>query len=83
MPDDALPPLMACSLIQKSVEVTGSNIGSPGVIQEVLRVAAEKKVLTRVQKRSMKGNNAALGDMHDGKARYRFVLQNGGDQAGL
>ena len=82
-PEDALPPLMAWSLIQKSVKVTGSNIGSPGDIREMLRVAAVKRVLPWVQRRHMRDVNAALEDMHNGKARYRFVLENGGDQAKL
>jgi alcohol dehydrogenase (NADP+) len=82
-PEDALPPLMAWSLIQKSVKVTGSNIGSPADIRDMLRVAAEKRVLPWVERRDMRDVNAALGDMHDGKARYRYVLENGPDQAKL
>lgn len=76
-PEDALPPLTAFSLIQKSVKVTGSNIGSPEDIRQMLRLAADKRVLPWIQKRAMDDVNAALGDMHDGKARYRYVLQNG------
>ncbi|KAK4904971.1 hypothetical protein LTR66_017850, partial [Elasticomyces elasticus] len=76
-PEDALPPLMAWSLIQKSVKVTGSNIGSPADIRDMLQVAAEKRVLPWVQRREMKDVNSALVDMHDGKARYRYVLENG------
>lgn len=76
-PEDALPPLMAWSLIQKSVKVTGSNIGSPADIRDMLQVAAEKRVLPWVQRREMGDVNSALVDMHDGKARYRYVLENG------
>jgi alcohol dehydrogenase (NADP+) len=31
----------------------------------------------------MEDVNAALVDMHNGKARYRYVLQNGEEQAKL
>ncbi|KAJ5109394.1 alcohol dehydrogenase [Penicillium angulare] len=79
-PEDPLPQLAAWSLIQKSVKVTGSNIGSTADIREMLELAAEKRVLPWVEMREMGDVNAALGDMHDGKARYRFVLQNGGGE---
>ncbi|OOQ87372.1 putative alcohol dehydrogenase [Penicillium brasilianum] len=80
-PEDALPPLTAFSLIQKSVKVTGSNIGSPEDIRQMLALAAEKRVLPWIQKRPMEDVNAALKDMHDGKARYRYVLENGNEEA--
>ncbi|KAJ5806843.1 8-hydroxygeraniol dehydrogenase [Penicillium riverlandense] len=82
-PEDALPPLKAFSLIQKGVKVTGSNIGSPDDIRAMLQLAAEKRVLPWIQKRPMEDINAALADMHAGKARYRYVLQNGDAQAKL
>lgn len=75
-PEKPLPPLMAWSLIQKGVKVTGSNIGSPDDIREMLRLAAEKKVLPWVQERPMHDINAALADMDANKARYRYVLSN-------
>ncbi|KAJ5895589.1 8-hydroxygeraniol dehydrogenase [Penicillium taxi] len=81
-PEDPLPPLRAWSLIQKSVKVTGSNIGSPKEIRQMLQLAAEKRVLPWIEKRPMADVHAALADMHDGKARYRYVLQNG-EQAKL
>ncbi|KAF7133957.1 hypothetical protein CNMCM5793_005483 [Aspergillus hiratsukae] len=75
-PEAPLPPLMAWSLIQKGVKVTGSNIGSPDDIRSMLCLAAEKKVLPWVQERPMREINAALADMDAGKARYRYVLSN-------
>ncbi|KAJ6151793.1 8-hydroxygeraniol dehydrogenase [Penicillium chermesinum] len=76
-PEDALPALPAYSLIQKGVKVTGSNIGSPEDIRQMLKLAAEKRVLPWVQKRAMSDVNQALEDFEAGKPRYRFVLQNG------
>lgn len=75
-PEQPLPPVMAFSLISKSVKITGSNIGSPEDIRQMLKLAAEKRVLPWIQKRDMKDVNNALADMHAGKARYRYVLMN-------
>jgi alcohol dehydrogenase (NADP+) len=75
-PEGPLPGLPAWSLIQKEVQVTGSNIGSPDDIREMLQLAAEKQVYPWIQKRPMSDVNAALADMDAGKARYRYVLEN-------
>ena len=75
-PEGPLPPLAAYSLISKGVKVTGSNIGSPDDIRSMLQLAAEKRVLPWIQQRPMEDVNSALVDMHDGKARYRYVLAN-------
>lgn len=75
-PEGPLPGLPAWSLIQKEVQVTGSNIGSPDDIREMLQLAAEKRVYPWIQKRPMSDVNAALADMDAGKARYRYVLEN-------
>lgn len=83
-PEEPLPQLMAFSLIQRGVKVTGSNIGSTEDIRQMLKLAAEKRVLPWIQKRPMEDVNAALADMHEGKARYRYVLVNDvGTQARL
>ncbi|KAL5334848.1 hypothetical protein BJX70DRAFT_391091 [Aspergillus crustosus] len=76
-PEEPLPALRAFSLIQKGVKVTGSNIGSPGDIRAMLALAAEKGVVPWVQTRPMEEVNVALTEMHEGKARYRYVLENG------
>lgn len=83
-PEEPLPPLRAFSLIQKGVKITGSNIGSPEDIRQMLKLAAEKRVLPWIQERPMEEVNTALVDMHEGKARYRYVLRNNiGTQAKL
>lgn len=75
-PEGPLPGFSAWSLIQKEAQVTGSNIGSPDDIREMLQLAAEKRVYPWIQKRPMSDVNAALADMDAGKARYRYVLEN-------
>ncbi|KAL3445977.1 hypothetical protein BJX65DRAFT_296638 [Aspergillus insuetus] len=77
-PEEPLPALRAFALIQKGVKVTGSNIGSPADIRAMLELAAEKGVRAWVQTRPMEEVNLALAEMHEGKARYRYVLENGG-----
>ncbi|KAL4801939.1 Afadin and alpha-actinin-binding-domain-containing protein [Aspergillus unguis] len=75
-PEDPLPPLRAFSLIQKGVLVTGSSIGSPNDIRDMLELASQRGVRPWVERKDMEGVNRALAEMHEGKARYRFVLEN-------
>jgi len=51
----------------------------------MLQFAAEKGVKPWIQTRAMKEANPSVVDMEDGKARYRYVLVNEGedDQAKL
>jgi alcohol dehydrogenase (NADP+) len=75
-PEDRLPPLYAFSLIGKGCSISGSSIGSPAEIEEMLTFAAKHGIKPWVQQRSMKEANKAVVDMEDGKARYRYVLVN-------
>lgn len=75
-PDGPLPALPAWSLIQKEVQITGSNIGSPDDIRDMLQLAANKRVYPWIEKRPMSDVNAVLADMDAGKARFRYVLEN-------
>ncbi|OCL06672.1 hypothetical protein AOQ84DRAFT_378388 [Glonium stellatum] len=75
-PEDAIPGFNVFALIQKGVKIGGSQIGSPAEIEEMLKVAAEKKVVPWIQKRPMRDANQAIVDMEAGKARYRYVLVN-------
>lgn len=42
----------------------------------MLELAAKQEIHPWIIKRPMKEVNAAVGDMHAGKARYRYVLVN-------
>ena len=70
------PEINAFTLIAGGIKVGGSAIGSPAEIDEMLKIAADKKVKPWIQKRKMKDANQAVLDMVDGKARYRYVLEN-------
>ncbi|PVI08088.1 GroES-like protein [Periconia macrospinosa] len=82
-PEDKLPAIMAFALIAKGCKIGGSQIGSPKEIEEMLKFAAEKGVKPWVQKVPMKQANKAVVEMEQGKARYRFVLENEEAQARL
>jgi len=71
--EEKLPQLPPTSLV-KGVKLTGSMIGSPHEIAEMLQLAHDQKLHSIIQKRPMKETGAALKDMQDGKARYRYVL---------
>lgn len=75
-PEDRLPQISAFAFIGKGCSLTGSSIGSPAEIEEMLEFAAEKGVKPWIEKRSLKDANKAIVDMEDGKARYRYVLIN-------
>jgi alcohol dehydrogenase (NADP+) len=75
-PEDSIPAFNAFSLISKKIKITGSSIGSPKQIREMLDLFAKKKVWTWNNNYPMKEANQAIVDMEDGKARYRIVLVN-------
>jgi alcohol dehydrogenase (NADP+) len=75
-PEDVLPPINAFGLLMKRVKITGSGIGSPKEIREMLDLFAKKGVRTWNNNYPMKDANKAIVDMDDGKARYRIVLVN-------
>jgi alcohol dehydrogenase (NADP+) len=75
-PEDKLPPLGAFALIGKGCSISGSSIGSPAEIEEMLEFAAKKGIKPWVQEMGMKEANRAVVEMEEGKARYRFVLVN-------
>jgi alcohol dehydrogenase (NADP+) len=75
-PEDRLPPLSAFALIGKGCSISGSSIGSPAEIEEMLKFAAKKGVKPWIEQRTLKDANKAIVDMEEGKARYRYVLVN-------
>ena len=71
-----LPPINAFSLLIKGAKLGSSLIGGPREIEEMLRLAVDKKIKPWIQKRPLKDANQALIDLDAGKARYRYVLVN-------
>ncbi|CAK4033794.1 zinc-binding alcohol dehydrogenase [Lecanosticta acicola] len=76
IPENPLPAFMAAALVMKKATMTGSLIGSPAEIEEMLQLAADKQVKAWIQEVPMKEANQALLDFEAGKPRYRFCLVN-------
>lgn len=75
-PEEPLPSFNAFAVMSKRVKVTGSMIGSPSEIKDMLKFFAEKGVKTWNNNIPMTQANQAVVDQEAGKARYRFVLVN-------
>ncbi|KAH6621659.1 chaperonin 10-like protein [Chaetomium sp. MPI-SDFR-AT-0129] len=75
-PEDGLPTIQQFPFILKRLKLTGSLVGSPGEIREMLQLAADQKVRSWVQEIPMKDANKAIVDMESGNPRYRYVLVN-------
>lgn len=75
-PEEPLPPINAFNLLLKGIKVGGSAIGPPAQIEEMLQLAADKKIKPWVNLCPMKEANKAILDMDAGKARYRMTLVN-------
>ena len=75
-PEQPLPQIPVFPFILNNVYIGGSAIGSPETIQEMLELAAKEDLKGWIQTRPMKDCNAAVRDMEEGKARYRYCLVN-------
>jgi alcohol dehydrogenase (NADP+) len=75
-PEDVLPGTSAFAYITKGIKFGGSMIGSPAEIQEMLKLAAEKKVKPWINEYPMKEANKAILDFQEGKPRFRITLVN-------
>jgi D-arabinose 1-dehydrogenase-like Zn-dependent alcohol dehydrogenase len=75
-PDDGDLVMPQGAIIAKRLRITGSCIGSPGEIREMLQLAADKNIRPWIEERPMSEANQAIVDLDAGKARYRYVLVN-------
>lgn len=71
-----IPPFL---LAGKKLAISDSIIGSPRIIEDMLRFAATTTVKPWINKMPMSDVNAAVQAMKDGKPRYRIVLENESD----
>ncbi|KAI7863349.1 chaperonin 10-like protein [Spinellus fusiger] len=76
IPDYPIENFPAKTVVFKQISVVGSVIGSPAEIRETLEFAATHNVKPWITKYPMKEAPEAIIAMRDGKARYRFVLEN-------
>jgi len=56
-------------------QITGTVIGAPAKIEEMLQFCSEKNIVADVQVYPLEKVNEAYVDYHNGKPRFRFVLQ--------
>ncbi|PWW75630.1 GroES-like protein [Tuber magnatum] len=75
-PEDKIPGFNVVPLIVKAVNITGSLIGSPKEIKEMLELAAQKGVKSWVNSWPLGKVNDALQAFERGEPRYRIVLVN-------
>ena len=61
-------------ILGRQLSVTASAIGGRPAVRETLEFATRHGVVPRVQLRPLAEANAALGDVREGRARYRLVL---------
>lgn len=77
IPEGPIPEFPLTSLCPGNKTVSGSLIGPPREVEEVLKLAADKEVKPWVQERSLKKEaNQAVVDMAADKVRFRYVLVN-------
>ena len=68
--------LRLSSLIYSQVSLTGSIIGSPIVIEEMLEFCAKHGIRPWIEKSPMSNVNEAIQKVRDNNVRYRYVLEN-------
>ncbi|NJM32406.1 MAG: zinc-binding dehydrogenase [Limnobacter sp.] len=68
--------LQAFSLIGQQRSVSGSRVGSPTTINDMLQFAALHQIEPVVEQFGFSQINEAIAHVESGKARYRVVLEN-------
>lgn len=76
LPDEKIPAFFGHALVRKGVSFGGSLIGPPAMIKEMLDVAVKHNVRSWTSSHSMDQVAQKVKDMHEGQARYRFVMTN-------
>lgn len=82
-PDDGDLTIPAGAIISQRLNLTGSCVGSPQEMRDMLQFAAEQKIRPWIEERPMSDANQAIVDLEKGKPRYRYVLVNDWDRANL
>jgi len=76
LPEEKLPAMYGHALVGKGVSLAGSLIGGTKELDELFKLAVDHKIRPWIECRPMSEATQTLNDMHEGKARYRYVLQN-------
>jgi D-arabinose 1-dehydrogenase-like Zn-dependent alcohol dehydrogenase len=62
-------------ILFRQISFTGSLIGSPATIEEMLRLASEHNIVADVQTFPIEQVNEAVQGVRDGKPQFRYVLK--------
>ncbi|MCW8451904.1 NADPH-dependent aldehyde reductase Ahr [Legionella quinlivanii] len=69
-------PAQSMQLIMAQRSISGSPLGSPATIEDMLQFCARHNIMPMTEHFAMKDVNKALDHLRSGKARYRIVLDN-------
>ncbi|ODV91463.1 hypothetical protein CANCADRAFT_33 [Tortispora caseinolytica NRRL Y-17796] len=75
IPEGKLPAISAPVLMASNAAIRGTNVGSKAEAREMLELASKMNIEPWVTVRPMSQVNETVTDMHNGKARYRYVLK--------
>ncbi|KAI8058869.1 chaperonin 10-like protein [Thamnidium elegans] len=75
-PEWNFPEINPLQFLMAQIVITGTVAGSPGMTQEMINFAAEKKIKPWIKTYKLADVNKALDDFRAGKPRFRFVLEN-------
>jgi uncharacterized zinc-type alcohol dehydrogenase-like protein len=67
-------PLHVMALISKQAEISGSPTGAPSRLADMLAFCARHGITPQVEHFPLSKINDAVEHLHEGKARYRVVL---------
>ncbi|KAI3479142.1 hypothetical protein L1887_58844 [Cichorium endivia] len=76
VPEEPCQPTPLPGLAFSGVFLGGSLIGGPGIIREMLELAAKQNLKPMIEERDMKDANQVVSDMDAGKPRFRYVMVN-------
>ena len=65
----------AFGLIGGQKQISGSPVGSPGTIAQMLDFAVQHNIKPQIERFKMRDINTALAHLESGQARYRIVLE--------
>jgi uncharacterized zinc-type alcohol dehydrogenase-like protein len=74
VPDPIPAPAFSLILMQKSI--SGSPLGSPATVQDMLEFCSRHSILPVTEHFAMNDVNNAISHLRSGKARYRIILDN-------
>jgi len=74
LPETGLPKMSGMDFVAKGYSLSGSLIGSPSEISEMLEFAAKNDIKPMIEVRPIKDSPQVMRDMEAGKARFRYVL---------